>query len=195
MQITKKLPSKYALNQFNPAEKEVVESWLKKTDDTDTTPFRTDFVKAKPRMWRNINLKKQTKIIPLYKKLTRYAAAACILMAVFIVGRYATTAENTVYAKEQAGNLIVYGSNGTYAKIPGNTFSLQFDGQLKLHSGSSTAKTTKVGDATYILAPGKTYYLIRNHQHSSLIPARVYGNEMIADAQINGDFSITNITS
>jgi hypothetical protein len=192
MKVDSKLLEKYYNGFCTKTEQEIVEKWLASdtfdTNETLNLPKKESKIAHKQKMWQNISKvmdKPEVKVVPLFKKLTKYAAVACFATTIFFAGRYSTTI-NT--AAEPQGNLLVYGGNGTHAKIPGNEFSLQFDGQLKLFNGSKEIKTVTVGNKTYTLEPMKTYFLMGDNQKSSLIAGLYFGEEDLAE--LKGDFGI-----
>ncbi|RAV30320.1 hypothetical protein [Sinomicrobium soli] len=130
----------------------------------------------------------------MYKKLTHYAVAACVTAVIFFAGRYSAI-ENTPLSAQQtitqaSNNLLVYGGNGAYAKIQGNTFSLQFDGQLKLYNGSEEIKIVTVGNKTYTLEPMQGYILMGDNEKSTLITGLDLKLERVGFAKLKGDFGI-----
>tara|TARA_R110002050_G_scaffold268550_1_gene410687 strand:+ start:31417 stop:32016 length:600 start_codon:yes stop_codon:yes gene_type:complete len=194
MKVDHKLLEKYYNGFCSKEEKNAVESWLASNtfDDSEfiDLPKGESKMTHKQKMWQDISQvvnKPVVKVIPLFKELTKYAAVACIIAAVFFAGRYSTT---TNMAIEPQNNLLVYGGNGTHAKIPGNEFSLQFDGQLKLFNGSKDIKKVTVGNKIYTLEPMKTYFLMGNNQKSSLVAGLDFEIEERGLAQLKGDFGI-----
>ena len=199
MKITKELLQKYASGQCTIEEKQELHNWLDQ-NETITEGFNEEEISLElNRRWlaisRKLNFSEESKVIPLYKKFIPYAAAACFVVAVFFAGRYSVLSNNIAVETntQESSNLLVYGGNGTCAKVPGDVFSLHFDGQLKLYNGSSSIKTVKVGDVTYSLKPLQTYILMGNNQKSSLIASVGFEDEQ-SFGGLKGDFSVSVIT-
>ncbi|MEH6657352.1 hypothetical protein [Leeuwenhoekiella marinoflava] len=201
MKVDGKLLEKYYKGHCTKAEQKAVEKWLASDtfDDNQVLELPESESKEahKQKIWKNISQvidKPAVKVVPLFKKLIRYAAVACVTATIFFVGRYSAI-ENTPPIALQtnaqgSNNLLVYGGNGTYAKIPGDAFSLQFDGQLKLYNGSEEVKTVTVGDKTYTLEPKQTYILMGDNEKSSLIAGLYFELEDVGLAKLKGDFGI-----
>ncbi|MDO5968261.1 hypothetical protein Q4Q35_00435 [Flavivirga aquimarina] len=208
MKVDNTLLEKYYNGFCSKVEQDIVEKWLasNKFDNSNPLDLPTGESKEahKKKIWQDISqsLPSTTvKIIPLYKKLTRYAAAACFIMGVFFAGRYSKINNTTIVAQEIAAkqkshDLLVYGGNKAYAKIQGDTFNLQFDGRLKLYNSSTSVKTIKVSNVTYTLEPRQTYYLLGNNNKSTLIANNVrYDSAPEIFSVLKGDFSIKAYTA
>ncbi len=197
MKITAELLKKYATNTCSAQERQAVESWLK--DTASEVPQITDEQWEKADALMRADIGKQISrytnpVVPMYKKWMRYASAACVATLIFFAGRYSAN-ENTSLLPQQSStqasnNLLVYGGNGAYAKIPGNAFSLQFDGKLRLYNGSKEVKTISVGNKKYTLEPMHSYMLIGNNKESSLIAGLDYKFEAVGLDKPKGDFGI-----
>lgn len=197
MKITTELLKKYASNTCSTQERQAVERWL--TDTAAEVPQITDDQWEQADALMRIDIGKHLSfhkkpVVPLYKKWIRYAAVACVAAAVFFAGRYSATENTSLIAQQttaqESNNLLVYGGNGAYAKIPGNKFSLQFDGRLKLYNGSKEIKTVTVGDKTYTLEPMQSYILMGDNEKSSLIADLDFKLERVGLAKLKGDFGI-----
>ncbi|MFH7010385.1 hypothetical protein ACHRV5_00850 [Flavobacterium sp. FlaQc-52] len=193
MKITPQILEKYAQGKCSETEVKLVEQWLDNPQDEEAVQNEHLFTNTQQqRVWRKLH-----KTIFSKKGLisiSRYAAAACFVGAVFFAGRQSAMANSAKLAQEikiqEANNLFVYGGNGAYAKIPGNEFSLQFDGQLKLYNGSREIKTVKSGDKIHTLQPMKTYILMGNKQKTTLITGLDAEMEQGGLGHLKGDFSI-----
>ncbi|MEM6736535.1 MAG: hypothetical protein AAF620_10755 [Bacteroidota bacterium] len=189
MKVTEKLIQKYWENKCTPDEKKAIEMWLASREREATDLDLATMNKVEDRVWNKLNenidgdQKEETKIVPLYKKITRYAAAACIAIAIFAAGRYSTSLEYNELTSQESTNeeqgLMIYGGNGTSGKLSGNAFMLSFDGQLRLYNGSNNLKTIVVGDVTYVLEPKKSYFIHGNVEKSSMIASNFLANENI----------------
>jgi len=202
MRVDSELLQKYHAGLCTPEEEKTVESWLASGEYLESLDLtETEKTAHKEHMWQQIigaTKHTQVKVIPLYKKIIQYAAAACFIIAVFFAGRISTFDSTPIVSKtsqnEQA-NFLVYGGNGAYAKIPGDEFNVQFDGQLKLFNGSTSDKTIIVGTTSYTLEPQQTYILMGNKQESSLIANIDFGVERGLYHDLKGDFSIKVLRS
>ncbi|WP_438712048.1 hypothetical protein ACSTS3_06170 [Aquimarina muelleri] len=189
MKVTPKLIEKYLLKDCSEQEIKIVEQWIASNEQEQSTISNSNLEKMESEIWNSLyknELQNTTKVIPLYKKAMRYAAVACVAGLIFFAGRFSTITNTTI---DPQNNLLVYGGNGTHAKIPGNEFSLQFDGQLKLFNGSKAIKTVIAGNKTYTLEPMQTYFLMGNNQNSSLISSINFVEEESL-AQLKGNFGI-----
>jgi hypothetical protein len=198
MRITEELLKSYSTDKCTSEEIKAVELWLSSEKYTIPDLSTSELAEVKSRTWSRLSpllQEKETPVIPLYKTLSRYVAAACIVITVFFAGRYSsdnTIAMNTDTVSLQSNNLLVYGGNGACAKLQGNAFSLEFDGQLKLYNGSASVKKVKVGNVTYTLQPRQSYFLMGNNQKSSLIAGLDFEMEQGSGSfgELKGDFGI-----
>lgn len=201
MKVTKELIQKYWEDRCTPKEKEVIEHWLaaKARESTDLDLATMD--RSEDRVWDRFNeniipdYRKPTKVIPLYKKVARYAAAACLAAMFFGAGYFVDkeTSDQVVQNEQKKDRgLRIYGENGAYAKIPGDAFKLSFEGQLRLHNGSNSLKTVIVGEMIHILEPGKSYYLNGSVDGSSML---AINSKSDMDRYLKGDFRLAVIKS
>lgn len=197
MKITTELLKKYALNACTAQEREAVDRWLADTDSD--VPHISDEQWERANALMKMDIAKHVgthhkTIVPMHKKWMRYAVAACVAAAIFFVGRYSANEGTSAIAQQsteqESNNLLVYGGNGAYAKIPGNEFSLQFDGRLKLYNGSKESKTVTVGNQTYTLKPRQIYILTGNNEKSSLVADLDLKLERVGLDKPVGDFGI-----
>ncbi|MEM6264632.1 MAG: hypothetical protein AAGI38_19125, partial [Bacteroidota bacterium] len=168
MKVTAELLRKYANQQCNPAEQEAVEKWLASNDATET-PLALTSSAQEDRIWKNIaqETKEQhiwlmrennaedmdtdpptTRILPLFNKLIKYAAAACILLTVFFAGRYSvpTATAHPVEDKSPQNHLYIQGENGAKGNLPGEAFNITFNGTISLFNSSLKPKRIQVGE-------------------------------------------------
>ncbi|MEM6526375.1 MAG: FecR domain-containing protein [Bacteroidota bacterium] len=85
MKITPELLERYELGKCTPQEQRFVEEWL---DDVDYTPDDVSSESSKAMsnsVWKNVSVKtgakKAGQVIPLHRRITRYAAAVVLLSA------------------------------------------------------------------------------------------------------------------
>ena len=128
-------------------------------------------------------------VIPLYKKFMRYAAAACILFATFLGGRFSAGTVNAhpVANKGPKDLLYVYGENGSYAEIEGEKYEVFFNGRLKLSNGSAKAKVITSGSKEYQLEPFQTILLTGSHHDPGIISQAL---DQSGSPKLKGDFSV-----
>lgn len=173
MKVTPELLKKYANDQCTPEEKAFLESWIPGNEDILVKMLPEKVAMYRLREWNRLQLqiKGQGRVIPLYKKITRYATAACIAIVFFGAGYLYKGNTSQIAQKElkEKQGIIVYGENGNSGSILGESFKLNFDGALKLFNNSNSVKTIVVGEMTYVLEPQKTYFITGNISSSSLM--------------------------
>ncbi|MEM0940419.1 MAG: hypothetical protein AAF600_14410 [Bacteroidota bacterium] len=200
MEVNRDLLKRYANGQCRTEEKKHVEDWLLEQDfisgSFDQARIRKELNLSWVAIESHMEKEVRTKIIPLYTKFTRYAAAACLAIVIFFAGRYSTSLEENQLASQEKTpeeqGLMVYGGNGAFTQLNGDSFNLNFDGSLKVYNRSGEQKTIVVGNVTYTLEPNKKYYLLGNANSSSLIVS----NRQLNDFNpLVGDFDIFIIRS
>ena len=86
MKITPDLLKKYAAGDCTEAERLKVEQWLLKNEDLSTSLPKQKLDTEKTQVWQNLSANisegNKTKVIPLYKKVTRYAVAVILFLSV-----------------------------------------------------------------------------------------------------------------
>jgi len=197
--VNEELIKKYINGECTLEEKERVESWLQSTTLANETDYFKEFTASKDRIWNEISQdipQKQTKTIPLYKNLTRYAAAACLAVALFTGGYFTAISnelqEHTVIneAAEQ-GKLQITFEGGRSTQIPGNQFELLFDGKIQLSNLSDETKTIVCGNQTLLLEAGESYFLDRYEGRVSMAKATERENiHPDLSRLLKGDFTI-----
>ncbi|MEM6735337.1 MAG: hypothetical protein AAF620_04630 [Bacteroidota bacterium] len=195
MKITHELLEKYARGECTLAEESAIEAWFQseESESSEFSPSEIENIRAL--MLVNIEEKQGYKVIPLYKKFTRYAAAAAVILMAFGAGYFVdkgTTDQIVQNELKDEQGLTIYGGNGGFGKIPGESFRLSFDGHLRLFNGSDSFKTIIVGEITYILEPNKSYFLQGDENSSTLIANSHRLNE---SNPLEGDFYISVIKS
>jgi len=196
MNITPELLEKYYAGRCTETEKKAIEAWLESPEADTAFPPEERLTKIEQKMWSIINPGKQTKTIPLYKTITRYAAAACLAGALF-AGGYFTASSNALQEhtaiNETAGQgkLQITFEGGRSTQIPGNQFELLFDGKIQLSNLSDETKTIVCGNQTLLLEAGESYFLDRYQGRVSMAKAAEREN-MHPDFSrlLKGDFTI-----
>ncbi len=85
MKITPELLKRYTSGQCTEEERRLVENWLPGKEDMTADLSEEEVTAETEWMWRIISKDiAGPKTVPLYKKLTRYAAVACVAFLVFI---------------------------------------------------------------------------------------------------------------
>lgn len=198
MKINKTLLKRYFDGTCSEDERNEVEAWL--ASDVHDEPLVLDEVTKdyyKSLMWQNLSadvgFNDSIQEIPLYKRLSRYAAVTFLILMVFVAGRLSVHSgyANPLTAEESKKLLYINGENGAYAQIEGNTFTLQFDGVLKLYNGSPTTKIVTCGIKAFELQPFQTYFLTGSHAQPRLLSGQV---DEELESMLQGDFSIRVIS-
>ncbi|MEM6843490.1 MAG: hypothetical protein AAF944_19170 [Bacteroidota bacterium] len=203
MQITKELLQKYASGHCTEAERQRVERWLFQDEEVSGEFDEEKIATELDRRWQAIAAKMDpshpTKVIPKYKKLTRYAAAACIVIGIFAAGfstgfTFAKPAADTVKKVEHLTDLLhIYGGDGTYAQITGTRYQIKFEGTLKLYNNANQPKQIVCGEQEFTLEPHRTYHLGGSDDQANLSsksqPLGAYHEE----EGLVGDFSIRRL--
>ncbi|MEM9260613.1 MAG: hypothetical protein AAGA62_13260, partial [Bacteroidota bacterium] len=197
--VSKELLQRYFSGDCSATERQLVEAWL--SSDQPAPPLALDEkTKATYRdeMWRNIDEETRSnwnaRVVPFYKHLLRYAAAACLLIAVFFGGRLsAYTSTDTITDKAPKNHLYIAGGNGARGNLPGDSFRVKFAGTLRLHNGGLMVKAIEVGDSTFTLAPQRTYYLQGSVEEPRLLDRVIYTRGPSNSDVLEGDFSVLNM--
>ncbi|MEM7509496.1 MAG: hypothetical protein AAF388_01105 [Bacteroidota bacterium] len=201
--INKALLQKYFNGDCSSAEKARVEAWLA-SDEYETTPLPFDATtKAdiKSSMWKNITAdmdseglatERDAPVVPLHRRVLRYAAAACLLIAVFFGGRISASYFNTKTKTDKSphDHLYIAGGNGAQGHLPGDYFKVKFDGTLRLYNDGLMPKTIEVGDTTFALLPKQTYYLEGSVERPQLLGIGSYTYPDNDFQDLRGYFSI-----
>ncbi|MEM6737295.1 MAG: hypothetical protein AAGC64_12685 [Bacteroidota bacterium] len=208
--ITPELLKRYYSDGCTQEEKRLVEQWIELEDEEDSmneiSASAHDMIQKGA--WEKIQQKVQlnqivdegSKVIPLYKKLTRYAAAACLAMAIFAAGRYSSNSQSkdpltATQRLDKKGYLTVFGGNGAQGKIQGETFDISLNGELKLFNSSAYTMSVHCGERVYEIEPKRTYYLSGNEERSSLISSENLANSQFQDFRLEGYFLVRNVKS
>ncbi|WP_192348767.1 hypothetical protein [Algoriphagus sp. Y33] len=199
MKITSALLRKHVAGLCTRQEAQEVEIWISSLEDDAV--LSPEEMGNSPQIIRErlygslFGSGENTPIMPLYKKLARYAAAAFIIFATFFGGRFsASTANaNMIVDKSPKDHLYISGGNGTKGNLPGEVFKLQFDGTLRLYNSAMAQKSVQVGDTPFILEPRQTYYLLGTMEKPNLISSHTLYNDDNVFPTLAGDFSILRL--
>ncbi|MEM0940249.1 MAG: hypothetical protein AAGI25_10750 [Bacteroidota bacterium] len=203
MKITKELLRRYGLGICTEEEKKAVEKWLDTPEypsmristaekpKADSDEIWSQLSKGRPQLEEPMSLMKARNIV-LFKNVTKYAAAACILFATFFGGRFSA---NTANASEPVDNypedhLYIFGRDDTEGHLKGNEFEIAFNGKIKLFNGAIGIKTINVGDTSFNLEPYQIYYLEGTLKEPKLSNNNHSRDDLHNNEQLTGDFSI-----
>jgi len=199
-----KLLEKYYTGRCTPEERKRVEAWLE-SGEAHETPDLPENVKMshKAQMWHNIMgeidiAQPAAKTIPIYKKVIRYAAAACVAITLIGTGYfYGINNDITVisaFTAEVPGQLHISTGADKTAKIDGDQFRIQFEGFLQLYNASNSKMSITAGGKSYVLKPSKVYYLTGSHKKSLFIEDAKLPLDLRYrfDRIKNGNYSIHN---
>ena len=198
MEISRELIKKYALGTCNDAERKAVEDWLALDEGYDNDQYKKLFESRKEIIRERLNMRlwpNQTKFWRHTKRALRYSAAACILVATFLGGRVSASSASAnptppaIYKK----GLHISGITGAYDNLHGNHFKILFNGTLRLFNNSGQKQELFVGDSTFILTPGISYFLSGNTNNADLRDQIDY-DEFLDETDIGpSDFSIYRV--
>ncbi|MEM0941814.1 MAG: hypothetical protein AAGI25_18805 [Bacteroidota bacterium] len=201
MKITKELLERYGKGLCTEEEKKAIERWFEMIEN----PTKSDRVALnkninKERVWSQLSQavpellvgSGNTQNIPMYRKLTRYAAAACIIFAAFFGGRFSagTASANPVVDTSSKDHLYVLGANGAEGYLFGDHFEVEFNGIIRLYNGSIGHKIIHVGDTALVLESYKTYDLVGNNDNPLLSKSKYFFTNPSNSIDLEGDFSI-----
>ena len=200
MKVTKELLERHGMGLCTKEEKKAVKEWFESLEN----PSAQDQAKVsqqinRERLWGRVTeiipaLKNGgAPVIPMYQKITRYAAAACIIFAAFFCGRFSanTVNANPVPTDPTSEHLFYSGSYGAIGNLPGSTFKIDFEGAIRLFNNSKSPKTIQVGDTSLILPPHQHFYLMGDVQNPELkLKTNLSFAEFGGDLPLEGYFSI-----
>ncbi|MEM9830041.1 MAG: hypothetical protein AAF944_05365 [Bacteroidota bacterium] len=183
MKISRELLKKYARGTCTDEERAAVETWLAAEDTFEDTSYDAIFIPQKDSIRENLQSRlwgdrpaftgqsEQARVVPLYQRLSRYAAAACILLLTFFGGRLSVSTANatSLAVKPLKDRLHVFGQNGVKTQIYGQEFKVVIDGTVKLFNGSFATKTLVVGDTSFVLESQQTYYLTGTNENPKFL--------------------------
>ncbi|MEM6842289.1 MAG: hypothetical protein AAF944_23235 [Bacteroidota bacterium] len=206
MNISPELLKKYASGTCTEEERKLVEQWLAH-DDLSTTSPRAELAEERTQVWRSIIQNvgwSETKVAPMHRRMTRYAAAACVIIGVFAAGfstgfTFAKPAADTVKQTNQlaslSGLLHIYGGDGAYGVVAGNSYRIEFEGRLGLYNEAPHPKRIVCGEQEFTLKPHQTYYLSGSHQQASIAKNENMGPgaEDKEELELASDFSVIQL--
>ncbi|MEM9389048.1 MAG: FecR domain-containing protein [Bacteroidota bacterium] len=140
MKITPELLERYELGKCTPEEQRFVEEWL---DDAGYTPddVSIEFSKGmSDTVWKNVSAKigvsKEGKVIPLHRRITRYAAALTLLGALSFSVYYLASSD-LIFSESQVTDVyqIVQTKRGekrTVTLPDGSTIRMNYETEIKV---------------------------------------------------------------
>ncbi|MEM6526142.1 MAG: hypothetical protein AAF693_20265 [Bacteroidota bacterium] len=205
MKITKELLKRHGMGLCTTEEKKAVEEWFDRLEGPmmSTRSFQ-EIEENKKETWNKLSkmvpeldghvATDRLKSIPLYYKVTRYVAAACIIFIAFFGGRYSTGTVNANPAPKDptADHIYIFGAKGAVGNLPGNQFMIEFDGAIKLYNNSISPKNIIVGDTSFMITSRKDFYLVGSTENPELIiqDRNVTSFEELRSIEMEGYFSI-----
>lgn len=164
MKVNSNILEKYYNGFCTKTEEDIVEKWLTSSsfDDSDVLnlPENEDKKAHKEKMWQHIsqNLEKPTtKVIPLYKKIIRYSAVACVVLSIGLFGAhkmnlldtYLILANNTGDSKTTITNGLELGlanksTANIYSTLCNTTNQITFCGNMTIKNTTGSNLKIKV---------------------------------------------------
>ncbi|MGD1894469.1 MAG: hypothetical protein ACFB15_28225 [Cyclobacteriaceae bacterium] len=206
MRITKKLLKKHGRGLCTEEERKAVEEWFEmdETLETGLAVFSSEEVN-KERIWSKVTqelpslksqkppISKGKRVVPLYKRVIRYAAVACMLIGSFFIGYFSAlpsaSADTIKKAKQLTDVLHIYGGDSAYGKMDGSRYRVEFNGSLRLYNGAGQPKHIVCGEREFTLKPFQTYYLTGSDQEPILTEESELADSYNAHAELEGGFS------
>ncbi|MEM9673170.1 MAG: hypothetical protein ACFB15_30220 [Cyclobacteriaceae bacterium] len=201
MNISPELLKKYATGNCTEEERRLVEQWLA-DDNLSTTSPRAKLEAERTQVWQNIAHKigwKETKVVPMYRRITRYAAVACIIIGIFMAGRLSVSTGHASPVKQgkrlvTLPNLLhIYGGDGAYGIVAGNRFRLEFEGEVKLYNGDPQPKQIVCGGQEFTLESYQTYFLSGSDQRAYITNDSHFPDTYDLQSELAGGFSILRL--
>ena len=187
MKVTRELLRRYSQSKCTEAEIRIVENWLISADDDaflSDEEIGNSPEKIKAKLFFSLfGSKQKVPLVPLYKKFTRYAAVACLVMLSFGVGYWMNPRnasgsgglEENVTAHQVAGLKYKATEHSKIVSISnveeGETL-LRFDGDLIIVNDGPTDQNLVVSSAThhspfttkkFLIRSGQKYVVIHHH--------------------------------
>ncbi len=206
MKVTPELLRRYSRGECTEAEIQMVERWLASTDDDATlseeeignSPERIQD-KLFPALFRTEDRPKgKAPVVPLYKIVMRYAAAACLAIGIFFAG-HLSGRQSVSYAteikqgKQLTDVLYIYGGDGTYGQVDGSKYRLRFEGTLRLHNTAQASKQIVCGEQEFTVEPHRTYFLSGSDQDAQFTEEMNLPDAYDVFERLDGTFSIKGI--
>ena len=205
--IDGELLQKYYAGRCTPKEEKMVQAWLESGESDEKLDLPDEIKSAhKEQMWQNITAgigrpAAATNVTTLYKKVIRYAAAACVAIGLFVGGYYygienADTRNKTMaIADKHANQLHISATSDKVAKIDGDQFQIRYDGHLQLYTAANSEMTIYIGEKSYVLQPMQSYYLTGSSENPNIIDGRKLSPDesMVFNRMNKGNFSIHRI--
>lgn len=205
MKITKELLRRHSVGLCSEEEKQAVEEWFKTKDDSfiDLSIVDDDeFEGGEKKIWSRLSQtipellsKEGRSAIPLYHRVVRYGAAACIVFTAFFGGRFSVGSAQATPVEDQfpKNHLFIFGIEDTRGHLPGDKFEIEFDGKIKLFNGAISPKSISVGDTSFILQSYQTYYLDGTLEKPKLTNKQDFQEDLYTNEKLTGDFSILRL--
>ncbi|MEM6841400.1 MAG: hypothetical protein AAF632_04185 [Bacteroidota bacterium] len=203
MKISRELLKKYAQGACTDEERAAVEAWLASEDTFEDTSYDAIFIPQKDSIRENLLARlggkwpsstsesERARVVPLYQRLSRYAAAACVVIGTFFLGYFASPpsaqADTVKKPKHLTDLLYIYGGNGAYTKMNATRYRVKFEGRLKLYNDADQPKQLVCGEQEFTLEPHRAYFLSGSNQNALLT------KDQGQPYSLEGDFSILEL--
>lgn len=183
MKITPDLLKKYAAGDCTEAERLEVEQWLSKYEDLSTSLPRQKLDTERKQVWQNLSANisagNKTKVIPLYKKVTRYAVAVVLFLSVgvsayFYLDHLDPWGTGVPTASQDYRNIVTQRGQKRTVNLPdGSTIRLNYESQLKV-PGKFTSSERMVfltGHAHFDIAkdPGRPFIIYTENSKTRVL--------------------------
>ncbi|MEM9673247.1 MAG: hypothetical protein ACFB15_20265 [Cyclobacteriaceae bacterium] len=195
MKVTAELIKKYHLGRCSPEEALAVEQWLNSSLKQEESLLADNELEGmETNVWRSLSPfldGEPTKVVPLHKRVLRYAAVACLIIGAFFIGYFAalpSAQANTVKKDSRLTDVLyIYGGEGAYGIMNRDRYQVRFEGTLRLHNSAHAPKHIVCGEQEFTLEPHKTYILSGSDQNAHLTDERRLQDTY--NAQLKGGFS------
>ncbi len=213
MKITKELLERHGMGLCTEEEKKAIEKWFETLDDPSTnltvtgTPevneenIWSKMAQSVPELENQMSTSKAKNIL-LLNYVTRFAAAACLLIGAFFIGYFtalpnaqANPTKSSNRLTDLPGLLHIYGGDGGYGVVTEDRYRIEFEGRLALYNEAQHPKQIVCGEQEFTLEPRRTYYLSGSHRQASLVISEHWGIDAYRKEQpkLVGGFSFLRL--
>ncbi|MEM6845129.1 MAG: hypothetical protein AAF632_23150 [Bacteroidota bacterium] len=213
MKITKELLERHGMGLCTEEEKKAIEEWFETLDDPSTnltvtgTPevdevgIWSKMSQSYPELEDQMSVRKAKNIV-LLNYVTRFAAAACVIIGAFFIGYFtalpsaqANPTKSSNRLTDLPGLLHIYGGDGGYGVVTENRYRIEFEGRLALYNESQYPKQIVCGEQEFTLEPQRKYYLSGSHQQASLVISEDWRMDTYGGGrpELVGDFSFLRL--
>ncbi|MEM9858241.1 MAG: FecR domain-containing protein [Bacteroidota bacterium] len=170
MEINRELISKYLRGQCSESESQHIKAWLESEEGEKAFPRESKLAQIESEMWKNISGdmdNNETAIIPLYKRVVRYAAAVIILCAVGFSVYYFSSSEllksETRVAELYQTVKTQRGEKRTVTLPDGSTIRMNYETEVKVPKQLE-------GDERVVYLTGQAHFdVVRNPEKPFIV--------------------------